>query len=343
VASNVSERLRPTGSAPTVNDVARLANVSRQTVSNVINAPERVRESTRRRVEEAIATLGYHSNRIGRSLQGQSSRMIGYRIPPAQRGDFTPILDRFLHALTVAARERGYQVLLFLPQDGQPEADSHEEMLSTATVDGLVLTDTTPEDPRVAFLARQQLPFVTFGRTRLDVTHPWVDVDGAAGIRAAVRHLVAAGHRRIAFVGHGETQAYASERLSGYREGMADAGLVPDAALEFPLGTSGADALRDLLALSSLPTAFIVADDLTAIRLLETAQALGRVVGPDGLSIVGFDDIPLASMVHPALTTIRQPIERVAHEIIRLLLARMAGDLPEGVLLEPELVVRSSA
>lgn len=343
MASSVSQRPRPAGRAPTVNDVARLANVSRQTVSNVINAPERVRESTRQRVEEAIATLEYHSNRLGRSLQGQSSRLIGYRIPPAQRGESTPILDRFLHALTEAARERGYQVLLFLPQDGQREADSHEEMLSTATVDGLVLTDTTPKDPRVAFLARQQLSFVTFGRTRLDVTHPWVDVDGAAGILAAVHHLVAAGHRRIAFVGSGEMPAYASERLSGYREGMADSGLAPDPTLELPLGTSGADALRDLLALPSPPTAFIAADDLTAIRLLETAQALGHVVGPDGLAIVGFDDIPLASFVRPALTTIRQPIEDVAHEIIRLLLARMAGQPPEGVLLEPELVVRSSA
>ena len=184
-------------------------------------------EQTRRETEAAIERLGYRSHAIARNLRQRSSRLIGYRVPPAQRGALHPVLDGFLHALTTAARAAGYSVLLFVPDEDADEATVHEEMLRTSTVDGLVLTDTTRRDPRIEFLASRELPFVCFGRTDLDIPHSWVDVDGAVGTAAAVHHLAGRGHRRIAYLGVDSEFRFETERRRGYADAVAAAGSRP--------------------------------------------------------------------------------------------------------------------
>ncbi|WP_205857016.1 LacI family DNA-binding transcriptional regulator, partial [Phytoactinopolyspora endophytica] len=170
----------------TLNDVARRAQVSRQTVSNVLNAPDRVRPDTAERVRQAIEQLGYRPHRLARNLKTRASRMIGYEITRSRLGVLNPVLDRFVHALVEAAENDGYHVLLFTPdEDGLVTA--YDELVGTRTVDGFVLSDIDYGDPRAVALAERGVPFVTFGRPEITSPHSWVDVDGAAGMAAAVR------------------------------------------------------------------------------------------------------------------------------------------------------------
>ncbi len=337
-------RPEPASPRPTIEDVAREARVSRQTVSNVINAPERVSEQTRRETEAAIERLGYRSNAIARNLRQRSSRLIGYRVPAAQRGALHPVLDGFLHALTTAARAEGNSVLLFVPDEEADEAAVHEEMLRTSAVDGLVLTDTTRLDPRIEFLASRELPFVSFGRTELGIPHSWVDVDGASATAAAVRHLAERGHRRIAYLGPASAFGFDHDRRRGYAEGIAAAGLELDPALDAPVADdlAAATATRGMLALDPPATAAVASTDALALGALRSARAAGVTVGQDDFAVIGFDDTPMAALVAPALTSVRQPLDEAAQVLVRLLAERIRGEPPEGVLLGAELIVRES-
>jgi DNA-binding LacI/PurR family transcriptional regulator len=343
------ERPESASRRPTIGDVAREAGVSRQTVSNVINAPERVSEPTRLETEAAIERLGYRSNAIARNLRQRSSRLIGYRVPPAQRGAIHPVLDRFLHALTAASRAEGNSVLLFVPDDDDEDVDEaavHEEMLRTSAVDGLILTDTTRHDPRIEFLASRDLPFVSFGRTELDVPYSWVDLDGAAGTRSAVEHLVEHGHRRIAYLGPASEQTFAHHRRSGYVEGLEAAGLAVDPVLDVRVGNdaeAAAEAIGNLLRVEDAPTAAIGASDVLAVGAIRGAVSGGATVARDGFAVVGFDDTPVAALLSPSLTSVHQPLEEAAQVLVRLLADRLRGAPPEGILLQPELVLRESA
>jgi DNA-binding LacI/PurR family transcriptional regulator len=335
-----------TGEHATVNDVAALANVSRQTVSNVVNAPERVREQTRQRVQVAIDQLSYRPHRLARNLKARTSLLLGYAVPPATGDGINPVLDRFLHDLTTAAREDGYHVLLFTPEPGQSEAEAHLDLAATHTVDGFVLSETNYDDPRVRALAEQDVPFVAFGRTGIELPHSWVDVDGAAGTAAAVAHLTDRGHARVGFVGWPQGSLTGDERLAGYRRGMADAGLAEDPGLigRAPNDTvAAAAAAGALLERSDAPTAVLCASDLLAIGVLHEARRRGLGV-PDDLAVVGFDDTPVAPITTPALTSVRQPLAGVAREVVRLLTAHLAGaGVPQdGLLLSPQLIVRDT-
>jgi DNA-binding LacI/PurR family transcriptional regulator len=347
VETTRAERRGSGPSRPTLDDVAREARVSRQTVSNVINAPERVSEDTRLETEAAIERLGYRAHAVARNLRQRSSRLIGYRVPEAQRGAIHPVLDRFLHALTAAARSQGNSVLLFVPDEKGDEAAVHEEMLGTSAVDGLVLTDTTRHDPRIEFLAARGLPFVSFGRTELDVPHSWVDVDGAAGTRAAVRHLASRGHSRIAYLGSSSELAFGFDRRRGYAEGLEATGIAVDPALDIRLDDDveeGATAAQRMLTVEEdPPSAVVTASDVLAIGAIRGARAAGATVGRDGFAVVGFDDTPIAPLVSPPLSSVRQPLETAARVLARLLADRIRGGPPEGVLIQPELILRESA
>ena len=236
-------------------------------------------------------------------------------------------------------------MLLFVPDEDADEAAVHEELLSTSAVDGLVLSDTSPRDPRIEFLADRNLPFVSFGRTRLETPHSWVDVDGASGTRAAVEHLIRHGHSRIAYLGLASERDFALHRRRGYGEGLAAAQIPVDPALDISVADEAAatTAVERLLAAGRPMTAIVAANDMLALAAIRGAQASGVTVGRDGFAVIGFDDTPTAAVVSPALTSVRQPLEEAARVLVRLLTDRIQGRGPEGVLLEPELVLRESA
>lgn len=343
---------RPTSSTPakggpvTLATVARRAGVSAQTVSNALNSPDLLRPETLERVRQAIEELGYRPSRAAQTLRSGSSRLIGYGIQPTPPGTSGAVMDRFLHALSEAADDAGYRMLLFASPPGGPSLHGYEEVLAQHDVDGFVLSGTERGDPRQAWLTKKGVPFVGFGRMWSGrPLGDWADVDGAAGTEAAVEHLVALGHRDIAFLGWERGASGAGDdRAAGWQRVMKRHGLPTrgrrgqcvndiDAARTAvrPLLDAGADAV-------------VAASDMLALGCYQTLRERGQAPGRD-VAVIGFDDSPAAALLSPGLSSVAQPLEEVGRECVRLLLARIAApDAPaERLLLQPELIVRESA
>jgi DNA-binding LacI/PurR family transcriptional regulator len=335
-------------------DVAKAASVSLQTVSNVINAPHLVRPQTRERVEAVIADTGYRPLKAAQTLRTQRSHLIAVIIPePGQwKGE---LHNAFLHALTRRAQKSGYRTLLFTAADDDEEIRAYDQLLTDYTLDAFVLTGTHSADRRTSWLRRKRVPFVTFGRPWGAVaTHPWVDVDGAHGECVATEHLIAADHRRIAFLGWPEDSDVGEDRKAGWERACQAAGLAIDglcARLEDDL-TLGREACAGLLGLAEPPTAFVCVSDTIALGAWTEITSRGLVPGRD-VAVIGFDDSAAAAAV--GLTSVAQPLDEVADACLvaldRLLSPKSAssqgtagkrGARPR-VLLEPQLVIRSSS
>lgn len=340
-------RSRP---SPTLDTVAEAAGVSRQTVSNALNSPHLLRADTLVRVQETIARLGYSPNRAARNLRTKSSHLIGLRLDPVVEGSASGLMDRFLHSLAESSRGSGFHVLLFTADDVDDPLDGYDELLRSAAVDAFVVTDTYRGNPQVAWLHQRQVPFVAFGRPWEDpgAGHPWVDVDGRAGVALAVDHVADRGHSRIAWVGWQKNSVIGEDRRSGWVERMHERGLSTsrlsargDDTIDF--GRRAAQALLE----SEQPTAFLCASDTLAMGVLQTLRArglrTGGVLGQGEIAVVGFDDSLSAQVTD--LTSIRQPLEQVAVEIVKLLDARLAHPMTAqpGVILTPTLSMRSTS
>jgi DNA-binding LacI/PurR family transcriptional regulator len=343
---------RQTESAPTLATVAAEAGVSRQTVSNALNSPELLRPDTLERVRAAIERLGYSPNRAARNLRTRASHLVGLRVEPAVEDSANALMDRFVHSLVESTKGAGYHVLLFsgpAAPDGAEEDPlaGYDELLRSAAVDAFVVTDTYRGNPQAAWLTRQGIPFVAFGRPWSEpaAEHPWVDVDGRAGIVLAVDHLVGLGHTRIAWVGWKKDSFIGEDRRSGWTDRMHEHGLSTsrlsargDDHLDF--GRRAAHALLD----SEQPSAFVCVSDTVAMGVLRALAERGMTAGRD-VAVVGFDDSIAAQVCTPGLTSVRQPLEQVAVEVVRHL-GDLLGHRPitdPGKMLSPTLSVRASS
>ncbi|MBM7518151.1 LacI family DNA-binding transcriptional regulator [Nocardioides nitrophenolicus] len=334
----------------TLADVAERAGVSRQTVSNAINNPDLLRPDTLARVQDAIEHLDYTPNQAARHLRTRSSHLVGLRLSPAQEFTANMAMDRFVHALVEASREAGYHVLLFsggrVAEGELPDPlGGYDDLLRSTAVDAFVVTDTYLGNPQTIGLARRKAPFVAFGRPWDDPgsTHPWVDVDGAAGIAAATEHLRAQGHERIAWIGWQPGSRIGEDRRAGWHRAMTALEL-PTAGLEAAVEDSvlaGGRAAASLLE-SSAPTAFVCASDTLAVGVLGALADRGLKPGRD-VGVVGFDDSQVAQVM--GLTSVRQPLEEVAVHLVAALRALLApGHVAEsGVMLQPSLEIRTSS
>lgn len=339
-------RLRP---APTLDTVAAAAGVSRQTVSNALNSPHLLKPDTLVRVQDAIQRLGYSPNRAARNLRTRSSHLVGLRVEQAVEGSASGLMDRFLHSLVEACGAAGQHVLLFTADDIDDPVSGYDNLLRSAAVDAFVLTDTYRGNPQVQWLHEKQVPFVAFGRPWQEpaADHPWVDVDGRAGVALAVDHVVDRGHRRVAWVGWQRNSFIGEDRRSGWVERMHERGLSTsrlsargDDTVDF--GRRAAHALLD----SERPTAFICASDTLAMGVLEELRSRGLRTGGNlnhEVAVVGFDDSLTAQVAD--VTSVRQPLEQVAVEVVKLLHERLTHPMTgqPGVLLEPTLAMRSTS
>jgi LacI family transcriptional regulator len=329
---------------PTSADVAEMARVSRTTVSFVLNetAGIKIPDETRRRVLDAAATLGYHPNSVARQLARGASRTLGLvlRQSPEQVAN-DGLLAETLRGLSSAARAADHRVLVetLVPGEGH-----YASLVRSGRTDGLIVSGPRYDDDELLALARDGFPVVIQGSLPgLDV--PSVDVDNEAGARLAVEHLLALGHRRIACITNASL-AYtaASERLAGYREALAAAGiaedpsLVVEGAFDAP---SGHRAMNEILARST-PDAVFVASDVVAIGAIAGLRQAGLAV-PGDVSVVGFDAIPLAAYLDPPLTTISLPAHDLGLAAGRAVLDRITGrPVASRTLLPTELIVRAS-
>lgn len=304
----------------TITDVARTAGVSVATVSKVINGRYGVAQSTSERVQEVISTLGYESSLVARSLRSHRTNVIGILV-----AEFEPFSTEILKGVSQAIAGTGYDLLAYSGSGaGGGEVGWERRSLSRLSgtlIDGAVLVTPTVVE------VHDGVPVVAIDPHTGPSGIPTVDSDNLAGAVAATEHLLALGHRRIAFLG-GRTDLESSHlREQGFRTAMEKAGVPVDPALVRVGGYRRESADRpahELLELPERPTAVFAANDLMAIATLEAAADLGIAV-PHALSVVGFDDVPEAALTTPPLTTVAQPIQRMGSEAIGLLVELMAG------------------
>ena len=344
---------------PTLVSLASELGVSRQTVSNALNSPHLLRPETLERVRRAIDDLGYSPNRAARNLRTRSSHLIGLRVDRVVEGTANATMDRFLHSLVESSKDVGYHVLLVSSgidagdgaDDGNTDEDhavaGYDDLLRSTAVDAFVITDTYRGNPQAGWLERRGAPFVAFGRPwdAPAARHPWVDVDGRTGVMLAVDHLADRGHERIAWVGWQKTSFIGEDRRTGWVDAMHAHGLSTsrlsargDDTLDF--GRRAAHALLD----NESPSAFVCVSDTVAMGVMHALVDRGLVAGRD-VAVVGFDDSIAAQCVPPGLTSVRQPLEQVAVEIVELL-GRLLAHKPieeRGRLLVPTLSVRGSS
>jgi DNA-binding LacI/PurR family transcriptional regulator len=332
----------------TIRDVAQRAGVSTATVSYVLNESRPVGEETRKRVQNAVEELGYRPSIIARGLQAGQSRIIGYSWRPAPPNQFNPVLEKFIHSVAEATARYGYHVLTFPYPEPYDELEVYREMAESGRVDGFVLPNTRFDDQRIRYLLDEDFPFVAFGRSNPEWEFPWVDVDGAGGVRMAVDHLLRLGHRRIALLGWMGRDPVGTERTAGYHTGMDAAGIDVDPDWVKRVENDYFDAYRAAqswlsLPASRTPTAVVAFSDLIAIGVMNAAADAGRRVGRD-LAVVGFDDAPVACYLRPPLTSLRQPMREVGDCVVKMLIDQLCGKelVPDHILLEPKLVVRES-
>ncbi|MCX4966891.1 LacI family transcriptional regulator [Streptomyces sp. NBC_00654] len=332
----------------TIEDVARSAGVSRQTVSNALNAPHRLRATTLARVTAAIDELGYQPDQSARSLRTGTRKVIGYPAPADNPADPNPLMGGFLQALVTAADAVGHRILVFRsdPQQGSGAvAKSFNGLIAARQVDGFVLSDVIHDDPRVDVLTEAGFPFAAFGRTAPGRPQNWVDIDSTAATAALVGLLLDQGHRRICYINSAASLPWLADRRAGFLQAAAAA---PDGAFEVGVPDDEPAALshavRRLLTGPDHPTALVCASDWLALTAYQAVRAAGLTVGGD-VAVTGFNDMPLCTLLQPSLTSARLPLAAIAHALVDQLITTVEDPTTaptNGLLLPAEPVVRGS-
>lgn len=348
----------PPRALPTLEDVARVAGVSRATVSRVIRAERRVAPELQETVERAIEATGYVPNRAARTLVTGRTGAVVVAVtgagPPADGvGPSSaalgldvyadPFFGRVIWGLIRALRDSDVHAILTLVES---DADRRRVLghLRQGAADGALLVSTLARDPLPGLLAEAGLAAVTFARPDPAVPVSFVDTDHHAGGRLAAERLLTTGRRRFGVVGGPPDVPAAVERLAGFRDELARRGVpyVPSVDGDFTV-ESGEAATARLLDTDPTLDAIFAANDLMAVGALHEFRRRDRRAGED-VGLIGFDDSWPAAQARPTLTTVRQPIEEMTARMATILLERVAqpGLDPIAVVLDPDLVVRDS-
>jgi len=333
--------------SPTLEEVAQLAGVSRSTVSRVVNDHPNVRPEVREQVWQVIHQVGYQPHAAARSLVTSRTHIIGMIIPEAVTTLFTdPFFSLLLRGATDACNSHQYQLMLSLFTANTDRQEIYQRILRSSYLDGAIVASASLDDPLISNLLRDRVPFVSVGRHPTRPVH-YVDADNVNGARMAVEHLIRLGHRRIATITGPLDMIHGQDRLSGYRQALEARGIPVEEELIVEgdyTEASGTMAMQRLLPFS--PTAIFVASDMMAVGALKALRQAERRV-PQDIALVSFDDIPIASAIVPALTTVRQPIEYMGSMAVEVLMGVLEDSSGEEapvqrIVLPTELVVRAS-
>ena len=329
--------MRSTGRA-TIRDVAAQAGVSVATVSKVINGRYGVSAATLDRVQKVVDELGYQSSIVARSLRSHRTNVLGVLV-----ADLEPFSAELLKGAARAVRGTGYELVIYSAGGTAAERVGWERRylsrLGGTLIDGAVLVTPTVVD------AQTGLPVVAVDPHAGISSVPTVAADNMRGAELATEHLLALGHRRIAFIAGRADLESARLRLTGYRRALAAAGAaaVPELMVEGDFGRERAHELAlTLLTREDRPSAIFASNDLAALGVLDAAGELGLDV-PRDVSVVGFDNVPESVLSRPALTTVAQPIQLMGHQALTMLIAQLDGEpVDDHVVLPTELVLRGS-
>ena len=328
-------------------EIARLAGVSRSTVSRVVNNDPRVSDAARERVNEIIRTHNYQPNAAARSLASRRTRMIGLRIPGEVSFIFSdPYFPVLVQGVVDACNEADYGLMLMMEPENDPVSAEriYQRVIRGRHIDGVILSTSIIGDPFAGRVAADGMPAVMIGR---HPTLPTVDIDNVAASREAVNHLVDHGYRQIAHIRGPRSIAAANERAEGYQAALTDAGIPVDSTLIEPgdfSEHSGTLAMRQLLDRpKGRPDAVFVGSDTMAAGALRAINEAGLAV-PDDIAIFGFDGLPHQTQKHPELSTVVQSITDLGQTAVNLLIDRVrAPDRPvEHTYLTTRLELRGS-
>lgn len=338
---------RGVSSAPTLDEVARVAGVSRATASRAINGGSKVSARAQRSVDEAVRSLGYVPNRAARALVTRRTDSVAVVVPePDERVFSDPFFAATLRSVNRVLAEREVQLVLLLARPGAEE-DRMLRYLSAGHVDGALVVSHHRADRLSELIPDLGLPCVFQGRPWSGGDRvPYVDTDNVAGGRMATEVLIEAGCTRIGTIAGPEDMTAASDRLAGFGQALAAAGLPTDRRVDGGFTEEGGRrAAEELLDRHPDLDGIFAASDLMARGALTVAAARGLRV-PDDLRVVGYDDIGLAETMAPPLTTVRNPIVEMGERATRLLLDRIDGRDGGGsyrVVIPATLVRRGSA
>lgn len=331
----------------TLEGIAKMAGVSRSTVSRVINDQPSVRDEVREQVWRLIRETGYQPHAAARSLATRRTGIVGVIIPESVTKLFTdPFFGLLLYGITEACNAHHTHLMLSLFNGPSEPDEMYRRIIGSGHVDGVIVASAHMDDPLFPKLLHDGVSFVMAGR-HPDERVNYVDVDNVGGARMAVEHLIRLGHTRIATISGPLSMAHGEDRLVGYRQALeahdlpVDEKLIVGGDYTEPSGSVGVQRL-----LPASPTAIFAASDMLAIGALKALREAGLRV-PDDVALVGFDDLRIATAVEPALTTVRQPIERLGTMAVDLLLDLMANppnarSPAQRIILPTQLVVRAS-
>lgn len=328
----------------TVSDVAREAGVSLMTVSRVVNNKGEISPATRQRVRDVIERLGYRPSNIARGLATQRTGTLGLVVPDVANPFFSEVARGAEHV----AYAQGYNVFLCNTEEDTQRELAVLQSLEEKRVDGVVVCSSRLDEGELQEAVSFHPAAVLINRRLESKDVGVVLIDDEVGGRIATRHLVQAGHRVIGFLAGPSVSHSGCERAKGYRVALEAAGLSynPDwTRYCSPMVEGGREAARELLTAQPRPTALFCYNDLVAVGALQACADLSLAV-PTDVAVVGFDDIPLAALVTPSLTTCRVPRYELGSEAMRSLLGRIGGWTEEEckeIVLQPELIVRDSA
>jgi DNA-binding LacI/PurR family transcriptional regulator len=327
----------------TIEHVAQLAEVSKATVSRVLNDSPKVSEQTRDRVMKAIKETGYYPNVTARRLTTNKAETIGLIIPSPQDKTFgNPFYTEILRGFTHQAKIEGYDLLLFINE----HQFNYSQLFYDRRVDGLLLVGVNRNDKGVIQLSNNKFPYILTGKVDYKEAN-YVDADNKGGAYQAVSYLVNLGHKRIGYLGGSFDFVFNQERFEGYLQVLKEHNLEYGKELTMEsINTeeSGYEAMRTLLESSLIPTAVFAANDLDAIGAMKAVRKKGLRI-PEDIAVIGFDDIQLASHIEPPLTTIRQPIYEMGITAVSLLVQLIEGKKKEPLKVElsTQLIIRGSS
>jgi len=326
-------------------EIGRLAGVSRSTVSRVVNGATNVSAEARARVESVVAQTGYRPHAAARSLASNRTGVVGLVIPSAVEALFAdPYFGRLIYGISTATYQLGMTLSLFIFKEESEEDAIYSRVVGPGLVDGVIVTATRMGDPLIQDLMDAQMPFVVVGRPDEGRPAFSVDADNRGGARTAAEHLNRLGYRKVGMITAPSNTTAGIDRRIGFVDGAVDVGLdIADRILEGDWSErSGREAMQHLLD-TDRPEAVFVASDRMAIGALRAIREAGLTC-PNDIAVVSFDGLVPPDHTVPSLTSVAQPVAEVGREAANVLHRVIAGETTqtESVVLPTELLVRES-
>jgi len=335
---------KKSGNNPTMHEVAQEAGVSIATVSRVINGNRPVGKDLEKRVLRAMKKLHYHPSSLARSLKMQESMLVGILIPILEH----PAYSRMASSVEKSLFNNGYRGIVCNSEEDENRENAYIEMLLRQRADGIIVNTSARNPEYLHELNQNNIPIVLFDRSVDGVSCHQVFCDNSQGGYSAIQHLAELGHQRVGVIAAPTYPEVIQRRLKGVKHAIADYQLDNNPLLirtgDNQLFDMGYESARELLSMDHRPTAIFALTDVTAVGVLHAAREMGIRV-PTELSVMGYDDVPIANYMLPPLTTIAQPFVQMGQTAVELLLKSIENPdtEPERAVLPTHMVIRESA